>query len=266
MAISKLIFNGVTQMDLTSDTVTASVLNSGYTAHDAAGEAITGTGGGGGGSWSWMGKNPTLVHTFTPETVYFKDTSIATWTWSTSSTTLIASQSLATVTGDDTHDYLQVYKLYVHYDYGNWAPMAAIKDFAFVAVASNVRYATNAANAQAETRNALAAESAKYDYRAYYYNGSGTFTYSAPSYGVYTTSLSAASISNAATATPGITCKTPVIYLRGNTNYFSETALQNLNMNNSYYKTSCELWSVDSGTCLVGNIYADTIHTLNSGL
>lgn len=266
MAISKLIFNGVTQMDLTSDTVTASVLNSGYTAHDAAGEAITGTGGGGGGSWSWMGQNPTLVHTFTPETVYFKDTSIATWTWSTTATTLIASQSLTTVTGDDTHDYIQVYKLYVHYDYGNWAPIAAIKDFAFVAVAPNARYASDYVNAQAETRNTLAAQAANYDYRAYYYNVSGTLTYTSPSYGVYATYLSAATVSSAGSATPGITCKTPAISLRGQSSYFSETAFQNLNMNNSYYKTSCELWSVDSGTCLAGNIYSDVIHTLNSGL
>ena len=43
MAISKIILNGVTQMDLTSDTVSASNLISPNTAHGADGEAITGT-------------------------------------------------------------------------------------------------------------------------------------------------------------------------------------------------------------------------------
>lgn len=43
MAISKIILNGVTQMDLTGDTVVADKLLSSYTAHGADGEPITGT-------------------------------------------------------------------------------------------------------------------------------------------------------------------------------------------------------------------------------
>lgn len=43
MAISKIILNGVTQIDLTSDTVAASNLIAPNTAHGADGEAITGT-------------------------------------------------------------------------------------------------------------------------------------------------------------------------------------------------------------------------------
>lgn len=48
MAISKLILNGVTQMDVTQDTVTAETLAQGETAHDASGVQITGTASGGG--------------------------------------------------------------------------------------------------------------------------------------------------------------------------------------------------------------------------
>ena len=47
MAISKIILNGVTQMDLTGDTVVADKLLSPYTAHGADGEPITGTASGG---------------------------------------------------------------------------------------------------------------------------------------------------------------------------------------------------------------------------
>lgn len=43
MAISKIILNGVTQMDVTGDTVTAATLFSPQTAHGADGEQITGT-------------------------------------------------------------------------------------------------------------------------------------------------------------------------------------------------------------------------------
>ncbi len=47
MAISKIILNGVTQMDLTGDTVAADKLLASYTAHGADGESIVGTASGG---------------------------------------------------------------------------------------------------------------------------------------------------------------------------------------------------------------------------
>ena len=44
MANSKVqLANGTVLIDLTGDTVEASVLRSGYTAHDASGQAVTGT-------------------------------------------------------------------------------------------------------------------------------------------------------------------------------------------------------------------------------
>lgn len=43
MAVSKVVFDGDTLMDLTADTVSAETLAEGATAHDAAGNAITGT-------------------------------------------------------------------------------------------------------------------------------------------------------------------------------------------------------------------------------
>ena len=43
MGASKVVVAGVTKLDLTSDTVAADNLIYGYTAHDKAGEAVTGT-------------------------------------------------------------------------------------------------------------------------------------------------------------------------------------------------------------------------------
>lgn len=43
MAKNKIIYNGKTLIDLTSDTVTADKMISGFTAHDKSGEVITGT-------------------------------------------------------------------------------------------------------------------------------------------------------------------------------------------------------------------------------
>lgn len=43
MAVNKVIYNGTTLIDLTGDTVTASCILSGYTAHDKSGTKIKGT-------------------------------------------------------------------------------------------------------------------------------------------------------------------------------------------------------------------------------
>lgn len=43
MAVSKIVYDGRALIDLTVDTVTADALLSGTTAHDKAGNAITGT-------------------------------------------------------------------------------------------------------------------------------------------------------------------------------------------------------------------------------
>lgn len=43
MAVNQVVINGETVLDLTSDTVTADKLVSGYSAHDASGAAVTGT-------------------------------------------------------------------------------------------------------------------------------------------------------------------------------------------------------------------------------
>ena len=56
MAISKIILNGVPQMDLTSDTVEASNLLQNYTAHGADGNAIVGT------ATAGSSKNTQVVH------------------------------------------------------------------------------------------------------------------------------------------------------------------------------------------------------------
>lgn len=51
---NKIIYNGSTLIDISSDTVTAAVLATGYTAHDASGAPIVGTYAGGGGDYAWV--------------------------------------------------------------------------------------------------------------------------------------------------------------------------------------------------------------------
>ena len=74
MAISKIILNGVTQIDLTSDTVAANNLIAPNTAHGADGEAIVGTASGGSSAWTKVAETSYQVRTTGTSA-----TDVATW-------------------------------------------------------------------------------------------------------------------------------------------------------------------------------------------
>ena len=86
MAISKIILNGTTQMDVTDTTATASdVINKYF--YTAAGVKTLGTATGGGGAFAWYGTNAELLSTNTT-TVALANTDFSTWTPSTTETTI----------------------------------------------------------------------------------------------------------------------------------------------------------------------------------
>ena len=70
MAISKIILNGTTQMDLTQDTVTAATLMSPRTAHGADGQAITGTASAGGDTMYFRAYWDDSLHQVVSEKTY----------------------------------------------------------------------------------------------------------------------------------------------------------------------------------------------------
>lgn len=233
------------------------------------GSLVTGTnqGGGGGGSWSWMGKNPTLVHTFTSEHVLLKDTGFATWTWSTTAATIRAAQELPQVTLDDQHDYIFVARLHVHFDYGNWSPVSAITDFAYTGSSIAYRHSSTLSAAEAETKNTLTSVASNSDYVFYGKNSSGSGTFQNQYFGLYCSSApQAATITSATDASPKAVFKTPALSARGSSTYFSQTAFNNINLNTSYYDASYELWSVDVGTCDKGWNRGEATHILNNGI
>lgn len=63
MAISKIILNGVTQIDLTADTVAANNLIAPNTAHGADGEPVVGTASGGSSAWTKVAETSYQVST-----------------------------------------------------------------------------------------------------------------------------------------------------------------------------------------------------------
>ena len=216
----------------------------------------------GGGGGSWMGSNPVKRYTFTPEHVLLKDSVLATWTWTTTNTTVRTPVNYPTITADTDHDYIEVFRYYIHYDYGNWTPKAAITDFVFNGITTRTQQATTLANAQSETPNSWVTVGEVSRYHGYYYNTAGALTYTTyMAYGLNMTTI--ASISGTQN---NLICSTPYMRARGDANYFSQEAFNNLDMEASYYDITCELWSVDKGTSMGGWAILDSLHILNNGV
>lgn len=215
---------------------------------------------GGGDSWSWMGKNPTLVQTVTPSHVLFKDSGLASWTWSTSEMTLKSNEDVYVSAGSE-YDYVFVFRYYAHYDYGNWTPMSAMKESAGVYVQSFCREASNYTNMQAGTLNQGVGAQDFATYPAYYYNSTGTLTGTTEGkYGLYYANGTVSASSSS------VYFKIPRLNARGSTSSFSQTALANLDMESSYIDYTAEVWRVDAGTTWRGWSRVEVLNVLNNGL
>lgn len=223
--------------------------------------------GGGGDPWSWMGKNPTKVATLEDTRTYFKDTSIASWTWATSATNVRNSQTYTASTYDATdYDYVQVVKFNAHFDYANWSAVNAVKDFAFFGAYSMHAYCRNYSAVQSSTPNGASSGLLASTYGLNYYSSNGSVSYASQSgYGVYMTGMTAPTLSSTSTISPSVTWGCAAVQLRGNATYFSQDAFNNLDMDASYYDVVCEIWRVDKQTSCRSAIFDEIPNILNNG-
>ena len=220
----------------------------------------------GGGGGSWMGVNATKVHTFTSEHILLKNTNFATWTYSTSATTIRAAQNYTQLTLDDQHDYIQVLKFHTHFDYGNWSPVKAVVEIGGFYASPAYRQASTYAGYKSETKNSVASNAGIYQIRTYYRNSSGTETSASSGYGLYLGTAQTPSVSNATAATPKVTFVCPPIQARGSSTYFDQTAYGNVDKDTSYIDIECEIWGVDPGTSFYGAVSAGALNVLNNGV
>jgi len=229
-------------IDLSNDTVDARHLANGYTAHDAGGTAITGTMSGG-EPWSWMGKNPTLVKTYTKSKVYLKNTDYATWTPSTTAGDIAATYDLESYTTDSTYDYVVLQKFHAHFEYGSGAQQKAMPTEYYSEYAYEIGYySSNYASMVADTRNSKNGTYLTHFNGLFYYNSSGNMAYYNTSYGVYPGTISITH------STDAITPKFPKVSARCNATYFSTANAALVDTDNSYYECQLLIYRVDGGT------------------
>ena len=284
---NKVVYNGNTLIDLTSTTATADKILSGYGAFGANGAWMNGTasggghvtqdangyivlpatgGGGGGDSWSWVGKNPLQLKKWT-EQITFADLGLDQWEYSTTSTTIRAVDDLSPPISVDLaqYDVWFLQKIYVYYDYGNWTPINTIKQFSS---SSAYLYAgtfpSNSSVAEEIPGGGSGGNMHTYSLMRYY-TSNGAESTTTDVRGIFSTSPSITTISSTG-ASFTIRARTPVIKAQGNTTYFTQTAFENLDMNNSYYALEIEAWRVDRLSSVNSYINNATVDVLNNGL
>lgn len=225
----------------------------------------TGGGGGGGDIWSWLGRNPFKLQEWS-EHKKFSETDFATWTYTTTQTTIASSASYSpTITANCAdYDYVQVVRLSCHYDYGNWTPLNAMLDFSLVGTNTTFGWCSNVSAVQTGVPNASATAGTT-EYYAIYTGSGGAQSVGATGYGLYATSTTSPTLSSSSTLTPTITFKTPNIYARGySTAYFTADAYSHLDMDASYYDLVSEIWRVDVGTSFRGALRTNITNDLSS--
>ena len=296
--VNKVVANGVTKIDLSADTALASDVAQGKYFHLASGERVQGTatgggggavtqdangylvlsdqgggGGGGGESWSWMGKNPTKLQSWS-ETSTFRELGADSWTWATTSTALRAvgyyTPSTSLTFNLEDYDYYILQNVYVHYDYGEWTPINAM--IANANIIREVIFGTignlNAAQTGIPDASTGAYPSPNGGQYYYYNNGSGVLSFykNSTQYGLSSGNNITADLVDNGTTSPTWTLKTPQINIRGHGTYFSSTAYNNIDFDQSYYQLACEVWRVDRGTEQYSQSYDELVQILNNGL
>lgn len=267
MAIAKIILNGITKMDATGVTATASNIVSNYTAMIADGTIATGTYPGGViVPHTWLGDNPELVQTYNLGTVALKDTGYATWTPNTTGNTIVNSSSLGTVNLDmENYEYIFVWITDTHMAYQSGASLknAPIRQiYMLVQPLSrrpNTYFTLQSKNFAGNSYRNLFQSSV-----GTYYNASSAETVFYDSATAIYPSLPILTWSNATSYTPTLTVNSPPYMAKCHNTIFSTTSAAEVDQDNSTIKGVGYLYRVDRGTSTWNQVITELVDIYNS--
>lgn len=200
-----------------------------------------------------IGKNPTLLRTELKPKVYLKDTGYATWTPSTTTTTIVPTTDEFTFDADMlNYDYMLCQQFYVHLYYDDGAQQKGM----FIegtgeSWSAMYRYPSGYPQLLDHNWNTNGANPAIQNVLSTHYyaaNGSESIVNSL-SYGIsFATQMPTVS-STTGTNNPTWTVRSPNIQARCHDSYFNPANAWYVNQNTSYYQLKYILYRVDYGTC-----------------
>lgn len=210
---------------LNGDTVTPSTLKQGITAHNALGQAITGTATDL-SLWHWMGVDTELVDMVYNQSIPLSETLFATWTPSTTAKTLKATESLPVIAIDTAnYDYYirWVYDVPIKYKSGTaMAKATALYQCGelFTGVFKRRGISSNGSVTPSATANWTVTVMNSSTLCVYHTSATAVSNINGISYGFYL-GLVAPTFSNATADNVNLTIKTPTLNCRCSTTYLS---------------------------------------------
>lgn len=211
------------------------------------------SGGGGGDTWNWMGKNSTKVATSLSEKVLLKDSAFATWTPTTTNTTIVTGENLNGYTANlDDYDYVVKWKFHTHFEYDGTEQNQFVTDYYYTYSSIAFGYPNSLSYMNDGLNNGYSTSNIQGRYGLFYKNSTSVDMYTTSSqYGVIIYSSPSLSIN---TGTKVITPKSFTINARCGSGYFSTASASAVDQNASYYEQVIEIWRVDVGTSPQGGM------------
>lgn len=219
------------------------------------------------GDMDWLGRGAELID----DSVYSKsdtldNTGFATWTPSTTATTIVSTVNAKTFVGDlENYEYYLVWECGCDADYTDASPtLKAHFLFSRAYIVQEImKRPSSFANIEANNWNGNACVSLYAgNFLRYYGTTTGSVTYSwNASYGIYF-GASAATFSNSTSNTPTVTIKSPTLATRCSTTYFSTGNAAKVNQENTEWYMSGKLYRIKrDGT--IRNIYGKVVDLIN---
>ena len=277
--------DGSVLVDLTSDTVTADKLMSGYTAHGADGSEITGTASGfvqvsettdihGGTIISissahtadWEGVDRELVSTLISQNLTLADIGWTSWTPTTTQTTIKSSETTSVTAQLDlaNYDYCLKYVLKTEFAYAQGTEMkSCITKECVLAPVLIYRYTTDISAFTAGTRNGNTSETFNASVCFLRYGSTGNEGFSTTNCGIYITS-SNPTLSSTSSTTPTITIKTPTFYAKCDTSVFSTTSAAAVDATNTTVHLDVKLYRYKSNSTFRSGGRSEAVELLRS--
>lgn len=221
---------------------------------------------------NWMGKNPEFIKQVYSLATTLDQTKYATWTPSTTASSIKASSTLTTKETMNLVDY--DYILYwvsdcqVAYN-DTWTVSAAscLREICIYTQAVFRRPST-IATIESSTFNYNATQQDVYSsYWCKYYNSTPTLTVAYTSYSpCYISAITAPTFSSTSASSPTVTIKTPVLSARCSKTYFSTVNAGKVDQENSTVKMDGYLYRVEAGTSGARNMWKILTDTYNKPL
>lgn len=218
------------------------------------------------GSSAWLGVDAELIQTYTLADLKLSATNFATWTPSTTASTIQATRTAGTFTANmATYDYYLIWETTIPVVMQSGATQNAMPIFLASFLVQNLtRRPSNLTNIEASNFNSNVCVSAWTGGNFYKYYGTttGSMTYTlSTSYGFYAT-VSAATFSSSTAASPTVTCKTPYVSARCHASYMSTANAALVDQDNTIIHQKGYVYRVNRPAFVEG-VYINMIRLAN---